>query len=309
MRLQHVLAMTAVAIGPTACSGRSGRIDGLYYETRGAGPAVVLIHGGQMDLRIWDEQVQPFARELRVIRYDIRGFGRSAAPSRPYSNTDDLAGLLRELGVEKAAFVGSSLGGAIATDFAIVHPELVEALVLSGPGLGGFNFTDPANDLRSATVTLWLKANVPFANGPHSNVPLFDTAGLSFVSRPPIPPPADKGAFGVGTGNGTQPAVLFDKTIAVRSPSRPPCGAPGRGRSPASGPPRSTTRSASAITGTATITISSANSWARSTTCASTAAPPRGRPPSMRPTLSRFARLPCLPRQPSAAETAAATAK
>jgi pimeloyl-ACP methyl ester carboxylesterase len=110
----------------------------LYYETCGDGEAVVLIHGGNLDRRMWDDQFQTFARRYRVIRYDVRGFGRSDTATRPYSDVKDLYSLLKDLHVQKAHLIGLSLGGRIAIDFTLEHPEMVRSLVAVGPGLGGF---------------------------------------------------------------------------------------------------------------------------------------------------------------------------
>lgn len=109
----------------------------LYYEARGAGPAVVLVHGGLVDSRLWDDQMGPLARRFRVVRYDLRGYGRSAAATESFSHLEDLRGLLDLLGIEKATLVGLSLGGIIAADFALEHPARVSRLVLVGPGLRG----------------------------------------------------------------------------------------------------------------------------------------------------------------------------
>ncbi len=66
----------------------------LFYEVRGTGPAVVLIHGGQLDCRMWGDQFDAFSRRYRVIRYDVRGYGGSPRPDVPYSDAEDLAALL-----------------------------------------------------------------------------------------------------------------------------------------------------------------------------------------------------------------------
>lgn len=113
----------------------------LYYEAAGAGDPVVLIHGGQMDRRMWDDQFLPYARQLRVVRYDVRGYGRSVMPATPYSSVNDLHALLRGLGIARADLVGLSLGGRIAIDFALEHPDMVRSLVLAGPGLSGFGWS------------------------------------------------------------------------------------------------------------------------------------------------------------------------
>jgi 3-oxoadipate enol-lactonase len=109
----------------------------LYYETAGKGPAVVLVHGGLVDSRLWDDQMGPLSKRYRVVRYDLRGFGHSAEATEPFSHVEDLRALLDFLKIERATVVGLSLGGIIATDFALEYPARVERLVLSGPGLRG----------------------------------------------------------------------------------------------------------------------------------------------------------------------------
>jgi 3-oxoadipate enol-lactonase len=142
-----LLTMFALAgcAGPTArapvvsASGLIAVSGGeLYYSSEGVGPALVLVNGGGMDLRQWDEQAQALARFFRVIRYDPRGWGRSPTPEGPYSPAEDLHQLLEVLGVSRASVLGVSWGGGVAIDFALSHPDEVGALVLIGPTLGGF---------------------------------------------------------------------------------------------------------------------------------------------------------------------------
>jgi len=113
----------------------------IHYEALGEGTAVILIHGGINNLGMWDDQMEPFARGHRVIRYDVRGWGQTADPPGQFSDHDDLRGLLNHLDIAQAALVGFSGGGKIALDFALVYPEMVGKLVLVGPGLGGYEFT------------------------------------------------------------------------------------------------------------------------------------------------------------------------
>lgn len=121
----------------------------LFYEVRGMGPALVLIHGGQLDCRMWGDQFTTFSQHFRVIRYDVRGYGGSFRPDKPYSDAADLAALLDYLKVDKAHLVGLSLGGRIAVDFAISHPRRVSSLTLAGPGLSGYEPPGGAeSDLR-----------------------------------------------------------------------------------------------------------------------------------------------------------------
>lgn len=110
----------------------------VYYESAGVGEAVVFLHAGVADRRLWDGQVEPFARHYRVIRYDLRGFGQTTAPAMPYSLVEDLRALLDQLGVERAALVGCSMGGTLALDFALTYPDRVSALALVCATPGGF---------------------------------------------------------------------------------------------------------------------------------------------------------------------------
>jgi 3-oxoadipate enol-lactonase len=150
--------------GTAAVNGTS-----LYYELKGEGKPIVLIHGGNLDCRMWDPQFDKYARAYRVLRYDVRGFGRSSDPGQPFSSVEDLKGVMQALGIGRALVVGLSLGGRIALDFALTHPAMVEALVLAGPGLSGFQWPPDsaariAKILDAATsqgpdaaMELWLK--------------------------------------------------------------------------------------------------------------------------------------------------------
>ena len=71
----------------------------LFYEVAGAGFPLVLIHRSALDTRMWDDQFEVFAQQYQVVRYDRRGFGRSALPTGSYTHADDLAALLAYLDV------------------------------------------------------------------------------------------------------------------------------------------------------------------------------------------------------------------
>ncbi|MEU6851122.1 alpha/beta fold hydrolase [Actinacidiphila alni] len=103
----------------------------LSYDTTGDGPALLLLHAGICDRRMWDPQWRPLADAgYRVIRCDLRGFGDTPAPDGPYNNADDVVALLDALGVERAALIGSSYGGKTSLEIAARRPDRVSALVL-----------------------------------------------------------------------------------------------------------------------------------------------------------------------------------
>jgi len=114
----------------------------LWYERAGEGFPVVLIHPGLWDSRIWDDQFDEFARHHDVVRYDLRGYGRSDQPDRPYSDLRDLRYLLGELGIERCALVGCATGAQLSLDMALMHPSLVDAIVMVSPGITGYAWND-----------------------------------------------------------------------------------------------------------------------------------------------------------------------
>src|SRR5688572_13031736 len=96
----------------------------LYYETAGEGEPLVLSHAAFLDSRMFDAQWQALAEQFRVIRYDMRGFGKSSEVQGPRCRRDDLRQLLQQLGITRAHFIGTSMGGEIMLDLALEQPEL-----------------------------------------------------------------------------------------------------------------------------------------------------------------------------------------
>jgi 3-oxoadipate enol-lactonase len=113
----------------------------IYAEVAGEGPELVLVHEGICDSRMWDEQWERYAREFRVLRLDLRGFGRTPLEPGPFSNARDLVEVLEQHGFESAALLGVSLGGRVALELAVARPDLVSALVLVAPGLSGHDWS------------------------------------------------------------------------------------------------------------------------------------------------------------------------
>jgi len=113
----------------------------LYFEVFGEGFPIVFIHDGLAHREVWDDQVLDLSPDYRVIRYDRRGYGKSDIPTAPYSNVADLHSIVEHLKIDRAVFVGSSAGGGLAINYALAHPERVEALVLVGAVVDGLGFS------------------------------------------------------------------------------------------------------------------------------------------------------------------------
>ncbi len=141
----------------------------LSAEIAGVGPPLVLIHGLASDRSAWDEVWLVLVRQRQVVRYDLRGFGRSVdAERRPFRHADDLAAVLDAFEIETADLVGVSMGGAIALNFALDQASRVRRLVLASPAMVAWEWSDSwrahfapilaaarAGDLQAARE-LWL---------------------------------------------------------------------------------------------------------------------------------------------------------
>lgn len=134
-------ALIPEVAGTQPASGTSSA--GISYEASGAGDPVVLIHGFSLDRRMWAPQIAAFEGRYRVIRYDLRGHGKSDQPDAPYSPYEDLRSVLDALAVDRATLVGLSAGAELAIDFALAYPDRVTRLVLAAPGLGGYKPSAP----------------------------------------------------------------------------------------------------------------------------------------------------------------------
>ena len=110
------------------------------FDEAGEGSALLLLHAGIVDRRMWDDVWPALAARHRVIRFDLRGYGETPLPDGPFVYAADAAELLRQLGVERAHVVGVSMGAGVALDLALARPELVDHLVLVGAGIGGWDY-------------------------------------------------------------------------------------------------------------------------------------------------------------------------
>ena len=116
----------------------------IYYETAGDGMPLVMIHAGVADSRQWNNEFAFFAQSRRVLRYDMRGFGKSESVEGEFSPMGDLVALLETLKVnEPLVLMGCSMGGGLAMDFALSYPTRARALIMVDSGPSGLELDIP----------------------------------------------------------------------------------------------------------------------------------------------------------------------
>ncbi|WP_406041625.1 alpha/beta hydrolase [Micromonospora sp. NBC_00898] len=119
----------------------------LAHDVAGHGPTVALLHSTACDRRMWDPQLPALVDAgYRVVRSDMRGYGDSPLPDRPYDNAQDVIDLLDQLGAEEFALVGSSGGGRLALEIAARRPHRVTCLALLCTALAGH---EPSAELQA----------------------------------------------------------------------------------------------------------------------------------------------------------------
>lgn len=110
----------------------------IFYEDRGSGQPVLLLHSGVADHRMWDAQFSVLAEKYHVVRCDLRGYGQSFLPDGKFSYVDDIHALIQSLGLERSWLIGASFGAQVAVDYYLSHPQRVRGLILVSPTISGF---------------------------------------------------------------------------------------------------------------------------------------------------------------------------
>ena len=120
----------------------------IHFTRSGAGYPVVFLHAGVADSRMWEPQAAGLGGHFDVIAPDMRGYGKSELPATAWSPVEDLLALMDALRIREAPHVvGCSIGGGLAIDFALEHPDRVSKLVLVGAGVSGQPYDDKYDDL------------------------------------------------------------------------------------------------------------------------------------------------------------------
>jgi len=190
-----------------------------WSDVTGEGPAVALVHAGIADSRMWEPQLRSFAAAHTVVRVDLPGFGNSPVESNPVSYRGAVAEALDAAGVDRAALVGTSLGGRVALELALDLPQRVTALVLVGSGLDGHDWSQEVEafgeaeeealargDLQAAVdlnVDLWVV-------GPRRSAEEVDPALLELAAE------MQRNAFRLGEGHDDLREVRLDPAASQR---------------------------------------------------------------------------------------------
>jgi len=131
----------------------------IYYEVHGEGEPLVMICGASASVDSMYAFIPVYSPEYKLVLFDNRGAGRSDAPDIPYTTAmmaDDLAGLLDTIGIDSVNIMGISMGGMIAQEFTLRHPEMVKNLILACTycgGPGSSMMTDPEVAQRMADLS------------------------------------------------------------------------------------------------------------------------------------------------------------
>lgn len=211
--------MCADRVAPASGTGSTVKVDDIsvYYDDRGSGHPVVLVHGGIMDHQSWGNQIPELAKHFRIISPDTRAHGRSTDSDKPLTYdlfASDVVGLLVELGIAKASFVGFSDGGCVGLLLAAKYPEMVDKVVLIGTPHDTSNYQEGTAELF-ATITpeqfygmvgedsafgevvkkaevvypsaqAWQNFWVKLVNGLWSREPKIELASLSSITAPTL---------------------------------------------------------------------------------------------------------------------------
>ncbi len=131
------MAVTGLSNGEIQVNGAT-----LYYEIAGEGETLLFAHAGIADSRMWDNQFEAFSNSHRVLRYDMRGAGRSSPQEGEFAHRDDLVALLDALEIEQVHGVGNSDGARVLLELALIQPQRLASLTLVAPNIEGFDWRE-----------------------------------------------------------------------------------------------------------------------------------------------------------------------
>jgi len=148
----HDVALSAAMAATPEKSGYINVSGGakIYYEERGSGEPLILLHGHSLDTRMWDPQFKTFAKHYRTVRFDFRGYGKSSSQDEniQFTHLEDLLTLMDSLRIPRAHIVGLSMGAFVASDMLALKPERMISCVLASGGMK--TYKGPSEPMDSA---------------------------------------------------------------------------------------------------------------------------------------------------------------
>jgi pimeloyl-ACP methyl ester carboxylesterase len=165
---------------PFATSGRAQ----LAYDDTGEGPEVLLIHAGVTDRRSWSALIAHLGPGYRCVAYDQRTYGETTyEPEDGWSLTDDALAVMDAAGMGTPVIVAASMGGLVALDLALAHPDRVAGLVLIGPAVRGA----PTPEIEEDSPTAALFAEVAAAGERGDLAAMVELEARLFLDGPEAP--------------------------------------------------------------------------------------------------------------------------
>ena len=201
LRLAFLLLLSLLLCGPAIGQSiqptkiRVNNVE-LHYIEQGQGEPLILLHGGQGDYRSWEPQLKVLSTQFRVISYSRRYHYPNNNPltakyHSAYTEADDLAALIRKLGLGRVHLIGTSIGAFTALALAVKHPEMVRSLVLAEPPVHQWVRDSPngAAAYKEFMTTMWEPATAAFKAGDDQGAMRFLVDGFtgkgSFDKLPP----------------------------------------------------------------------------------------------------------------------------
>jgi 3-oxoadipate enol-lactonase len=197
----------------------------LAYDVAGEGPGLLLVHAGVCDRRMWDGPFSDLARDHRVLRVDLRGFGDTPEANEPHTLGDDLHEAMDAAGLDSAIVAGNSFGGRASLELAVLHPERVTALLLLASGVPDHDWSEQlrtygaeeerlfeAGDIEAAVelnVAMWTRG--PYRDRvAEMQRRAFALASDDYVDPTPLDPPLTERIREIAC-----PAVIVDGDLDV----------------------------------------------------------------------------------------------
>jgi pimeloyl-ACP methyl ester carboxylesterase len=186
--LRAIAALCLLLIGsPASAAPALLAVEGgqVSWEQCGEGrsKSVVLLHDGVLGAAAFDEIWPSLCKRYHVVRFDRRGYGPSPRANEPYEAIPDIAAVMAAAGMTRATLVGGSSGGGLAVNFALAHPEAVEALLLVSPSLDGYAYSKHWESRNGYMIPRALVGDFAgLAREPHIFAPRSDAARARFAA-------------------------------------------------------------------------------------------------------------------------------